>query len=294
VRNPSESGPERRALPYWQGGILLLMTAWLYSPLLLRLAQQWWQDPNYTHGFFVPVFSLFLIWEGRAKLAALRIQPSWWGLIMLALALMALVLGTISSGFFLSRVSLLLLICGMVVFLAGWKHLAAISFPLAFLILMIPSSTLVAQITFPLQILASKTATLLLTGVGVSAVREGNIILLPTARLEVAEACSGIRSLFSLITLTVIYGYLAETRTRVRVLLALIAVPVSILANALRIAVTGLVVEYWGVEGAQGTLHLLSGWLVFAGSLLLIFALHRLLQVFLFGRQSPLGSEEYA
>ena len=298
MRSPYEFGLNRRALshwqPYWQGGILILLTAWLYSPLLLRLAQQWWQDPNYTHGFFVPVFSLFLIWENRARLAALQMKPSWWGLVILTFALMALVLGTISSGFFLSRVSLLLLICGMVVFLAGWKHLAAISFPLAFLILMIPSSTLVDQITFPLQILASKTATFVLTGVGVPAVREGNIILLPTARLEVAEACSGIRSLFSLITLTVIYGYLAETRTGVRVLLALIAVPVSILANASRIAVTGLVVEYWGVEGAQGALHLLSGWLVFASSLLLIFALHRLLQMLLFGKQSPLGREEYA
>jgi len=294
VRSPSEFGPNRRALPYWQGGILVLLTAWLYSPLLLRLAQQWWQDPNYTHGFFVPVFSLFLIWESRAKLTALPMKPSWWGLVMLVFALMALVLGTISSGFFLSRVSLLLLICGMVVFLAGWKHLAAISFPLMFLILMIPSSTLVGQITLPLQILASKTATLLLTGAGVSAVREGNIILLPTARLEVAEACSGVRSLFSLITLTVIYGYLAETRTGVRVLLALIAVPVSILANALRIAVTGLVVQYWGLEGAQGTLHLLSGWLIFTCSLLLIFFLHRLSRMFLFGKQTPMEHEEYA
>lgn len=275
------------------------MTAWLYSPLLLRLAQQWWQDPNYTHGFFVPVFSLFLVWERRDKLAAIRMKPSWWGLVILVFALMALILGTISSGFFLSRVSLLFLICGVVVFLAGWKHLAAISFPLAFLILMIPSSTMVYQITFPLQILASKTATFLLTGIGVSAVREGNIILLPTARLEVAEACSGIRSLFSLITLTVIYGYLAETKTGVRVLLALIAVPVSILANALRIAITGLVVQHWGLEGAQGTLHLLSGWLIFAGSLLLIFSLHRLSRMFLFGKQVPMGyegheREEYA
>ncbi len=271
-----------------------MLTAWLYAPLIWRLAQQWWQDPNYTHGFFVPVFSLFLLWEGRAKLAALPKRPSWWGLAILVLALMALVLGTIGSGFFLSRVSLLLLICGMVVFLAGWEHLAAISFPLAFLILMIPSSSLVDQITFPLQILASKTATFLLTGVGVPAVREGNIILLPTARLEVAEACSGVRSLFSLITLTVIYGYLAETKTGVRVLLALIAVPVSILANALRISVTGLVVRYWGLEGAQGTLHLLSGWLIFAGSLLLIFALHRLSRMLLSGKQTPLEQEGYA
>jgi exosortase len=297
VRTPVGFTPSffnRRALFYWQGGILVLLTAWLYAPLALRLAQQWWLDPNYTHGFFVPVFSLFLLWEGRAKLAALRIKPSWWGLVILVLALMALVLGTITSGFFLARVSLLLLICGGVIFLAGWEHLAAISFPLAFLVLMIPSSTLVDQITFPLQILASKTATFLLTTVGVSAVREGNIILLPTARLEVAEACSGIRSLFSLIALTVIYGYLTETKTGVRVLLALIAIPVSILANAVRIAVTGLVVHYWGLEGAQGMLHMLSGWLIFAGSLLLIFLLHRLSRMFLSAEHICLEQEEYA
>ena len=114
--------------------------------------------------------------------------------------------------------------------------------------------------------------------VGIPAVREGNIILLPTARLEVAEACSGIRSLFSLITLTVIYGYLAETKVSLRVLLVLMAVPISVLANALRIAVTGVVVEYWGIEGAQGTIHLLSGWLIFAGSLALVFLLHRFSQ----------------
>jgi exosortase len=283
-----------RALLYWQGGMLVLLTAWLYAPLGLRLAQQWCKDPNYTHGFFVPLFSLFLIWEGRAKLATLPMKPSCWGLVILVCALFALVLGTISSGFFLSRISLLLMICGLVIFLAGWEHLAAISFPLAFLVLMIPSSTVVEQITFPLQILASKSATLLLTGVGVSAVREGNIILLPNARLDVAEACSGIRSLFSLITLTVIYGYLAETKTAVRVLLALIAIPVSILANALRIAVTGVVVQRWGIEGAQGTPHLVSGWLIFAGSLLLIFSLHRLSRTFLSGRQTAVEREEYA
>jgi len=219
-------------LVYWQCGILVLSTVWLYAPLMIRLAEQWWSDPNYTHGFFVPMFSLFLLWERRAKLVAIPSKPSWWGLVILIFALIALVLGTVSSEFFLSRASLLLLVCGMVVFLAGWKHLVNISFPLLFLVLMIPSSMLVDQITFPLQIFASKTATLLLNAAGVSALREGNIILLPTARLEVAEACSGIRSLFYLITLTVIYGHLSETKTVVRVLLGLIAIPVSILANA--------------------------------------------------------------
>jgi|SRR5450631_2719814 exosortase len=283
-----------RAVIWVQAGILFLLAAWLYAPLGLHLASQWWQDPNYTHGFFVPLFSLFLIWERRAKLAALRIQPAWSGLVMILFALVTLTLSTIKSGFFLYRVSVLLFIAGVVVFLAGWKHLAAISFPLAFLILMIPSSTLVERITFPLQVIASKTASFLLLLAGVPAIREGNIILLPTARLEVAEACSGIRSLFALLTLTIVYGYLAETKIGVRVLLALLAVPISVLANALRIAFTGVIVENWGVQRAEGTIHLLSGWLVFVASLALIFLLHRLLQFLWLGPDEPGVREEYA
>jgi exosortase len=181
-----------------------------------------------------------------------------------------------------------------VVFLAGWKHLAAISFPLLFLVLMTPSSTLMEQITFPLQIIASKTASFLLMLAGVPAIREGNIILLPSAQLEVAEACSGIRSLFSLLTLTVVYGYLAETKIGVRVLLAFMAIPISVFANALRIAFTGLMVEGWGVERAEGTIHALSGWLVFVASLALIFLLHRLVQILWLGRSEPAVREEYA
>lgn len=285
------SFPKRRALVYGQSAIIFLLAAWLYAPFVLGLVRQWWQDPNYAHGFFVPVFALFLLWERRAKLAALRIQPAWSGLVMLLFALRALILGSNKSEFLLYRISVLLFIAGIVVFLAGWKHLAAISFPLAFLVLMIPSSTLLEQITFPLQIIASKSASFLLMLAGVPAIREGNIILLPTARLEVAEACSGIRSLFSLLTLTIVYGYLAETKIRIRVLLALLAVPISILANALRIAVTGLLVENWGVERAQGTIHMLSGWLVFAASLALVFLLHRLLQVIWPGDQEA-GPDE--
>ena len=283
--------PKHAALVYVQAGIVVLLAAWLYGPFALRMASQWWHDPNYTHGFFVPVFSLFLLWERRAKLATLRIDPAWSGLVILVFALMTLVVGTIKSGFFLYRVSVLLFIAGMVVFLAGWKHLAAISFPLAFLFLMIPSPTLMEQITFPLQIIASKTASFLLMLAGVPAIREGNIILLPSAQLEVAEACSGIRSLFSLLTLTIVYGHLAETKIGVRVLLAFMAVPISVFANALRIAFTGLMVESWGVERAQGAIHALSGWFVFVASLALVFLIHRLVHILWLGR-SELGVRE--
>jgi exosortase len=285
--------PKHAALVYVQAGIVVLLAAWLYGPFALRMASQWWHDPNYTHGFFVPVFSLFLLWERRAKLATLRIDPAWSGLVILVFALMTLVVGTIKSGFFLYRVSVLLFIAGMVVFLAGWKHLAAISFPLAFLFLMIPSPTLMEQITFPLQIIASKTASFLLMLAGVPAIREGNIILLPSAQLEVAEACSGIRSLFSLLTLTIVYGHLAETKIGVRVLLAFMAVPISVFANALRIAFTGLMVEGWGVERAQGTIHALSGWFVFVASLALVFLIHRLVHILWLGRSELGVREEY-
>jgi exosortase len=279
---------------WWQAGVLFLLTAWLYAPILVQLAVQWWQDPNYIHGFFVPAFSLLLLWEDRAKLTALPLKPSWSGLVILLFALLALTLGALIPGFFLPRVSLVLLISGMVVFLAGWEYLLAVSFPLAFLILMVPSSTIFIRVTFPLQILASKTASFLLTLAGVPVVREGNILLLSGARMEVAEACSGIQSLFSLFTLAIIYGYLVETKIGMRILLALAAGPISILANALRISVTGVVLQHWGIERAQGTFHILSGWLIFMISLATLFLFHRLLRIFYPGTPESGNQEEGA
>lgn len=268
-----------RGFFWWQAGVLFLLTAWLYAPIVSRLAVQWWQDPNYVHGFFVPAFSLLLLWEDRARLIALTLKPSWSGLVILLFALFALTVGVFSSQFFLPRISLLLLISGMVVFLAGWEYLRAVSFPLAFLILMVPSSDIFHRVTFPLQIFASKTAAFLLTLAGVSAVREGNILLLSGARLEVAEACSGIQSLFSLLTLAIVYGYMVETRIRLRILLALAAIPISILANAFRIFATGFVLQHWGIETAQGSFHTLSGWLIFMSSLATLFLVHRVLRI---------------
>jgi len=114
--------------------------------------------------------------------------------------------------------------------------------------------------------------------VGVPVLREGNIIQLPAMALEVAEACSGIRSLMSLATLAIIYGYLMEPRISFRWILALAAVPIAVLANSLRIIGTGLLVQYWDPDKAQGFFHTFSGWLIFVVSLLMLFVLHRTLQ----------------
>jgi exosortase len=277
LSEPVRSSVEKRPA-YWQGIALALLVGWLYFPILSRLANQWWTDPNFSHGFFVPAFSLFVLWQDRAHLLSLARRPSFWGLPIIILGLCVLVVGSLGAELFLSRVSFLVVIAGLVIFFLGWHYLRAVLFPWAFLLLMIPIPAIIFnQITFPLQILASKVAANVLPLAGVPVLREGNIINLPAMPLEVAQACSGIRSLLSLGTLAVIYGYLMETRNWMRTVLALASIPIAVVANSLRIVGTGLLVQYWDPDKAEGFFHAFSGWLIFIVSLALLFLLHHLL-----------------
>jgi len=272
---PSSSEPT----PLWQLVVLSAALLWLYAPVLYRLVAQWVHDPNYSHGFFVPAFSLYVLWQKRDRLRRLPRRPSWSGLLILAMAVAVLTAGTLGAELFLSRTSFLIAIAGLVVLFFGWNYLRAVLFPWLFLLLMIPiPNILFNQITFPLQLLASKAAALVLPLLGVPVLREGNVIQLPVMTLEVAEACSGIRSLMSLATLSIIYGYLLETRISTRVLLALAAIPIAVIANGLRIIGTGLLVQYWDPEKAEGFFHAFSGWLIFVVSLILLLLLHKGLQ----------------
>jgi exosortase len=265
---------------WWQTSSLVLLVGVLYSSILFHLVKQWAGDPNFSHGFFVPAFSLYMLWQDRSRLAKLPQVPSWWGLLVLFLALNVLVVGVLGAELFLSRISLLLVIAGLVIFFYGWQFFRAILFPWAFLVLMVPIPAIIfSQITFPLQMLASKFAAATLPLLGVPVLREGNIINLPAMPLEVAEACSGIRSLLSLTTLAIIYGYLMETRTAIRIALAVASIPIAILANSLRIVGTGLLVQYWDADKAEGFFHTFSGWLIFVISLGMLFLLHQLLRM---------------
>jgi exosortase len=196
------------------------------------------------------------------------------------LSLLMLVLGVLGAELFFSRVSLLVLLAGLIILFQGWTFFRAVLFPWAFLILMIPIPSLILQqVTFPLQLLASKLATVLLQLVGVPVLRQGNVILLASMPLEVAEACSGIRSLLTLITLAIIYGYLTENRVWVRVVLALSAVPIAVAANSFRIFGTGLLVQYWDPDKAEGFYHALGGWLIFVVALIMLFTVHRVISL---------------
>jgi len=276
-----------KKLAEWKSLVLLALVAWLYVPILVSLVRQWWIDPNFSHGFFVPLFSGFVVWQDRSRLAAIRPAPSSWGLPVILVALLTLVLGVFGAELFLSRMSLIMLIGGLVVFFLGWQMLRAILFPLLFLVLMIPIPTIILnQITLPLQILASKVASWSLPLCGVPVLREGNVINLPAMPLEVAQACSGIRSLLSLTTLAIMYGYLLEKRVLLRVVLAIASIPIAVAANGFRIFGTGLLVQYWDPEKAEGFFHQFSGWLIFVVSLLLLFVLHWCIKSFIERRES--------
>lgn len=259
------------------GGLLL----WLYFSTLAHLVLQWWHDPNFSHGFFVPLFSAFVIWQEWPQLQRIPLRPSWSGVWFLGSGLCLLMLGQLGAEIFLSRFSLLLVLAGLTILFCGWIFLRAVLFPLAFLVMMIPIPAIVFnQITFPLQILASKIASAILPWLGVPILREGNVILLPAMALEVADACSGIRSLMSLATLAVIYGYLMDRRISVRILLAVASLPIAVAANSLRVVVTGLLVQYWDPDKAQGFFHEFQGWLMFVASLGMLYLLHKAFQFF--------------
>lgn len=260
----------------WRAAVLVALLAWLYVPVLSRLSQQWWSDSNFSHGFIVPLFSLYVLWQDRSTLASVPRRPSLWGLPIVAFSLCTLILGVLGAEVFLARTSLIMLAAGMTIFFFGWKMLRAALFPLAFLALMVPIPAIIFnQVTLPLQVFASKLAAWALPIFGVPVLREGNIINLPAMPLEVAEACSGIRSLLSLATLTIMYGYLLEKRILIRVLLAIASVPIAVAANGFRIIGTGLLVQYWDPDKAQGFFHEFSGWLIFVFSLLMLFVVHQ-------------------
>jgi exosortase len=182
-------------------------------------------------------------------------------------------MGTLGAELFLSRVSFIGVLAGLVLFLAGRAQLRALAFPLAFLLLMIPLPALIFnRIAFPLQLLASRAGATALEWASVPVLREGNVLVLATTTLEVAEACSGIRSLVSLLTLAIVLGQFSLRTRWGRGALAAASVPVAIAANAGRVAGTGLAAHFWSPEAAEGFFHAFSGWIVFGVAFAVLLA----------------------
>jgi exosortase len=246
--------------------------AYVYADVAYWLVDDWDPDGNYSHGFFVVPIALYFAWERRAALRSAPLRPSAWGMVGLLVSMVLLVLGAAAAETFVTRLSLVIAVVSIIWFAVGSAHVRILGFPLAFLLAMIPIPSLIFnQVTFPLQLVASGLGENLLRTASIPVLREGNLIMLPHMTLEVAEACSGLRSLVSLFTLSLLYGYVCEPRTAIRLILAVSTLPIAIAVNGLRIAVTGVVAHNYGLQYAEGFFHSSSGWAMFvvAGAILI-------------------------
>ncbi|HTV58976.1 MAG TPA: exosortase/archaeosortase family protein [Verrucomicrobiae bacterium] len=271
---PSIATPQRALTGWIQLSILLALTCLLYFHIFPALVSQWIHDPNYSHGFLVPLFAGWVVWKRREQIVAAPRLPHASGLLIVAFSMGVLCLGVLGAENFLARTSFLFLLAGLIVYFFGWACFRAVLFPWAVLFLAVPIPViLLNKIAFPLQFLASRLASGMLAFLGVPVLREGNVIHLPSLTLDVVEACSGLRSLVSLITLSVFYGYLFEPRPSRRIILILSSIPIAVFANGLRIMGSGLLGEYVSPTLAEGFFHTFSGWLIFVLSLLLLLSI---------------------
>jgi len=255
--------------------ILILVSSFaiLYSHTILEMIKNWVRDDNFSHGFLIPLVSAFMIWQKRDLLTQQKINPSTWGIIIILAAMLMNIVGAISAEMFTMRTSLIVCITGTVVYLFGFRTFLIISIPVIYLFFMIPIPKVIwNQISFPLQLMAAELASTMVQLLGIPILREGNILHLSNTSLEVVDACSGLRSLNSLLALSGAFAYMVNLRTFSRWLLFVSAIPIAILVNILRLTVTAVLATYVGAETANGFLHNLSGIIVFIVAFIILYA----------------------
>jgi exosortase len=252
---------------------------WLYSGVLIELAGEWDADQDRAHGVFIIPISLYLAWRRREALRGAALAPSpWIGGAVLAAGLGMLAVGSVASQF-LARVSILPTITGVILVLCGGAHLRMLAFAVSFLALMIPPPGLLYNVpVFKLQLAASGLAEGLVTLTGLPVLREGNVIVAPAGTFEVVAACSGVRSLVTLVTIGVLYGYLTSARVWIRVLLVAATIPIVVLVNGIRVGGSVVLAHYAGAAAARGFFHFFAGIVVFVITLAILALVHDLLE----------------
>lgn len=245
----------------------------MYWDGLGYLVQQWLAKEEYSHGFLIPFVALYLLWQNKAALERLECRGSWWGVAVVMMALALFLLGELSTLYILIQYSLLVLIAGLVLTFAGAPGLRVTWVPLVVLLLMIPLPNFLYQgLSSELQLISSELGVMLIRAMGVSVFLEGNVIDLGAMKLEVAEACNGLRYLFPLLTVSFILAYIYRGPLWARLLVFASALPITVLMNSFRIGVIGILVERWGPAMAEGFLHDFEGWVVFVASVALLLA----------------------
>lgn len=248
-----------------------------FIAILTGMVHDWLTIEEMGHGIFVPFVAGYVIWVNRSKVFAPPIRPSWWGLPVVVWGFLQSVLGTVGADYFLSRTGFFIAIIGAIWMMAGFDMLRRLAFPLFLLLFTIRIPLFIySRITFPLQILASKLAAGGLSLVGIPVLREGNVLELASQRLDVVEACSGIRSLISLSFLALVYGWFFDRKAWMRWVLLAASIPIAIVANSGRIMITGVLSEI-KKEFATGAYHSFEGWVIFMVDLFILIGFHAVL-----------------
>jgi exosortase len=246
-----------------------------YAPAVKSLAWDWVINEDMGHGFFVPLVAGYIVWQERREVAATPARTNWWGMLLVLLGAAQSIIATLGVELFLSRSALVLTLAGVVLTLGGMARLKKLAFPLFLLCFMVPLPAVIFNsVTFPLQILASQLADGALTLLNVPVLREGNILELPSGKLSVVEACSGIRSLLSLSFLSLVYGHFFEKKIWIRIALFVATVPIAVLANGSRVTITGILSQI-KPELAEGFFHESTGWIIFMLALGILVAFHQ-------------------
>jgi exosortase len=269
MATPGPDKPQFAATISWQSvacwSVLASLFLLLYASTLRGLFEDWWTDPDYSHGMIVPFIAVYIVFRSRETLRKLPLEPT-------ALAAWAMILasqfvflcGYFGAEFFLQRSSMVIFLVGMILLFLGWNYLRHLMLPLVLLELCIPLPAVVMnQITLPLQLIASSGSEVVLRSCGVAVYRTGNLLQMSQQTLNVGEACSGIRSLVSLVTMAVIMVSFVRIHWMARIVFVASAAGVAIIANGLRVSGAGLLGYYVGQRFTVGYWHLLEGWVVF-------------------------------
>lgn len=260
--------------------VIALLLAALYYPVISHLMSSWQANPDYSHGYFIPFIIGYMVYRKRGELQAMACKPNNWGILLLLLGLIQLVLGIIGAEHFLQSSSIIVVALGIVLFLAGVKMTRVLLAPVLYLMFMIPLPAIIwNNFAFSLRLAASKVAVASMHAMGMTVLREGNLIYLPNASLEVMDACSGMRSLVSLMALGALFAFISRHSIWKKWTLFLSSIPIAIVSNIMRLIIVVVMVQAYGKEVALGATHTFSGIIVFFIGLVFLLVVNKLLSV---------------